>query len=158
LISQVVQNDLQAIGAKVNLRTFEYSQLSTAIWKQFPKAGASATEYDMFMLGWGTITGDADFTLYGTVSDISMPPNGLNATFWSPKAYMDLLRKGRFSTDPAERKAAYKSAQQMLHDNAIWAPLVVLNEVVVLRNAVNGFKLHPVEYYALRMKDVSIGA
>ena len=140
----------------VNLRIWEYSQLNTAIWKEHPKEGPTATEYDMFMLGWGTITGDADFTLYGTLSDISIPPEGLNGTFWSPKPYMDLIEKARFSTDPAERKAAYRTAQEMLHENAIWVPLVVLNQIVVLRNEVESYKIHPVEYYALRMKDVSL--
>jgi peptide/nickel transport system substrate-binding protein len=156
LIGEVVQSDLQKIGVTVNLRIWEYSQLNTAIWKEHPKEGPTATEYDMFMLGWGTITGDADFTLYGTLSDISIPPEGLNGTFWSPKPYMDLIEKARFSTDPAERKAAYRTAQEMLHENAIWVPLVVLNQIVVLRNEVESYKIHPVEYYALRMKDVSL--
>ena len=156
LIGEVVQSDLQKIGVTVNLRIWEYAQLNTAIWQEHPKAGAAATEYDMFMLGWGTITGDADFTFYGTLSDLSIPPLGLNGTFWAPKPYMDLLEKARFSTDPAERKTAYRTAQQMLHENAIWAPLVVLNQIVVLRNDVKGYKVHPVEYYALRMREVSV--
>ena len=157
LIAEVVQSDLQKIGATVNLRIWDYAQLSTALWQQFPSTGAATTEYDMYMLGWGTITGDADFTLYGNVSDISEPPHGLNATFWSPKPYMELLDKGRFSTDPQVRQAAYRSAQQMLHDAAIWDPLVVLNQIVVLRKDVHGYEPHPIEYYALRMKDVSVG-
>lgn len=156
LIGEVVQSDLQKIGVTVNLRIWEYAQLSTGLWKELPQAGAAATAYDMFMLGWGTITGDADFTLYGTSSDISIPPYGLNATFWAPKPYMDLLEKGRFSTDPDVRKEAYKQAQSMLHHDAIWVPLVVLNQIVVLRKEVQGFTPHPVEYYATRMKDVSI--
>lgn len=156
LISEVVQSDLQKIGVTVNLRVWEYAQLSTAIWKELPKEGAAATQYDMFMLGWGTITGDADFTLYGTVSDISIPPDGLNGTFWAPKNYMELLDRARFGTDPAQRRTAYRSAQQMLHENAIWVPLVVLNQVVVLRNEVKQYRPHPVEYYAVRMKDIAI--
>jgi peptide/nickel transport system substrate-binding protein len=156
LISEVIQSDLQKIGVTVNLRVWEYAQLSTAMWKEHPKEGAAATPYDMFMLGWGTITGDADFTLYGTISDISIPPEGLNGTFWAPKPYMALLEKGRFVTDSDARKEAYRGAQEMLHESAIWVPLVVLNQIVVLRNEVEGFKPHPVEYYAVRMKDVSI--
>jgi peptide/nickel transport system substrate-binding protein len=151
-----VQSDLQKIGVTVNLRIWEYAQLNTGIWQEHPKAGAAATDYDMFMLGWGTITGDADFTFYGTLSDMSIPPLGLNGTFWAPKPYMDLLEKARFSTDPAVRRTAYRSAQEMLHENAIWIPLVVLNQIVVLRNDVKGYKPHPVEYYALRLREVSI--
>lgn len=156
LIGEVVQSDLQKIGISVNLRIWEYAQLSTAIWKEHPQEGPVATEYDMFMLGWGTITGDADFTLYGTVSDISIPPEGLNGTFWAPKPYMELLDKARFGTEPAERETAYRQAQEMLHENAIWVPLVVLNQVVVLRKEVEGYEPHPVEYYAVRMKDASV--
>ena len=110
LISEVVQSDLQKIGVTVNLRLWEYSQLGTAIWKELPKAGPAATDYDMFMLGWGTVTSDADFTLYGTISDISMPPEGLNGCFWAPKPYMDLIEKARFSTNPSA-KAQPNSAQ-----------------------------------------------
>lgn len=155
-IGEVAQSDLEKVGFTVNFRAWEYAQLNTAIWKEHPKEGAAATQYDLFMLGWGTITGDADFTLYGTLSDISIPPEGLNGTFWSPKPYMELIEKARFSTDQSERKAAYRKAQEMLHENAIWVPLVVLNQVVVLRKEIEGFKPHPVEYYAARMRDVSL--
>ena len=123
LIAEAIQGELAEIGVDVRLRIWDYAQLSSALWQNTPKSGPAATGYDMFMLGWTTITGDADFTLYGNISDISEPPNGLNATFWAPPAYMDALKAGRFSTNQLARRAAYKTAQQMLHAAAIWCPL-----------------------------------
>jgi peptide/nickel transport system substrate-binding protein len=154
LIGEAVQGELERAGVTVNLRIWDYSQLGSALWKEMPKEGPHATEYDLFMLGWTTITGDADFTLYGTLSDISIPPEGLNATFWAPDEYMAAIRKGRFSTDPDERKAAYKKAQEMLYENAVWIPLVVLNQVVAFKKNVKNYEPHPVEYYMLLAKDV----
>ena len=156
LISEAVQGELQRLGAQVNLRVWDYSELSTALWQEVPKGGPAAAPYDMFMLGWTTITGDADFTLYGQISDISIPPKGLNATYWAPPDYMADLVKGRTSTDQAVRATAYKDALTKLHDQAIWVPMVVLNQVLVLKKRVTGYKPHPVEYYMLRMRDVGL--
>ena len=154
LIAEAVQGDLDRLGVTVDLRIWDYPQLGSALWRETPKEGPQATKFDMFMLGWTTITGDADFTLYGTLSDTAIPPLGLNATFWAPKEYMDALNKGRFSTDPNDRKAAYKAAQEMLYANAIWSPLVVLNQVAAFKTYVKNYQPHPVEYYMLLMKDV----
>jgi peptide/nickel transport system substrate-binding protein len=156
LIAEAIQGELAKIGVSVNLRIWDYPQLSSAIWQEHPKTGPATTAYDMYMLGWTTITGDPDFTLYGTVSDISIPPEGLNANFWAPPEYMEQLKKGRFSTNPNDRIAAYKSAQQMLHDAAIWIPLIVLKQTAVFKKQVTGFSMHPVEFYMLKMKDVSL--
>jgi peptide/nickel transport system substrate-binding protein len=156
LLGEAVQGDLQRIGVTVNLRIWEYAQLNSAIWQEHPKEGAAATQYDMFMLGWGTITGDADFTFYGIVSDISIPPEGLNGTFWAPPEYMTEIEKARFSTDPDQRRASYKTAQEMLKRDAIWIPLVVLNQIAVFKNHVKNYQPHPVEYYMVRMGGVRI--
>lgn len=156
LIAEAIQGELAEIGVDVRLRIWDYAQLSSALWQNTPKSGPAATGYDMFMLGWTTITGDADFTLYGNISDISEPPNGLNATFWAPPAYMDALKAGRFSTNQLARRAAYKTAQQMLHAAAIWCPLVVLDEVTVFSNRVKGYAPNPVEYYMALMNGVTV--
>jgi peptide/nickel transport system substrate-binding protein len=154
MIAQSVQGDLERLGVQVNLRIWDYPQLGSAIWKETPEAGPQATEYDMFMLGWTTITGDADFTLHGTLSKESIPPLGLNGTFWSPEEYMDAINEARFNTDNNARLAAYKLAQELLYENAVWSPLVVLNQVAALKGYVKGYEPHPVEYYMLLMKDV----
>jgi peptide/nickel transport system substrate-binding protein len=156
LISEAVQGELQRLGATVNLRVWDYSELSTALWQEVPKGGPETAPYDIFMLGWTTITGDADFTLYGQISDISIPPKGLNATYWAAPDYMAHIERGRTSTEATVRVAAYRDALTKLYDQAIWVPLVVINQVVVLKKRVTGYTPHPVEYYMLRMADVGL--
>lgn len=154
-LAQAVQGMLQNEGVTVDLQVWDYAQLGSAIWRETPEDPSKAP-YDIYMLGWTTITGDADFTLYGTFSDISMPPDGLNATFWAPDEYMAALDTGRFSTDQNEREEAYQKALSMTHEAAPRIPLVVLTQVAAFQPYVTGYEPHPVEYYMLEMQSVDI--
>ena len=77
-------------------------------------------------------------------------PNGLPIQRPKSQPKVDeLLEKGRFSTDPAEREAAYKEVQQIVRDEAPWV-FMIFNENASATGAnVKGFKQHPAGHYRL---------
>ena len=61
----------------------------------------------------------------------------------------ELLEKGRFSTDPAEREAVYTEVQQIVRDEAPWV-FMIFNENASATGAnVKGFMQHPAGHYRL---------
>jgi ABC-type transport system substrate-binding protein len=59
-ISEAVQAYLQAIGVKVELRTYDWPTYVAGLLKPIDQ-----TELEVFLLGWGPLILDADMGLYG---------------------------------------------------------------------------------------------
>ncbi|MFC4322545.1 glutathione ABC transporter substrate-binding protein [Litchfieldia salsa] len=112
-IGVLVQAQLAEIGIDVKIETIE--------WGTFlEKTGAG--EHEMFVLGWTTVTGDADYGLYALFHS-SMHGSPGNRSFYTNETVDALLEKGRTSTDQEERNAAYAEVSQILIDEA---PMVYL--------------------------------
>ncbi|MBD8069363.1 glutathione ABC transporter substrate-binding protein [Bacillus sp. PS06] len=112
-IGELVQAQLAEIGITVSIEIIE--------WGAFlEKTGAG--EHEMFVLGWTTVTGDADYGLYALFHS-SMHGTPGNRAFYTNEKVDELLDKGRTSTDQNERNAAYAEVSQILIDEA---PMVYL--------------------------------
>ncbi|KKK36142.1 ABC transporter substrate-binding protein [Mesobacillus campisalis] len=112
-IAELVQAQLGEIGIEVSIETIE--------WGAFLEKTA-AGEHEMFVLGWTTVTGDADYGLYALFHS-SMHGNPGNRSFYTNTKVDELLDKGRTATDQEERNAAYAEVSQILIDEA---PMVYL--------------------------------
>ena len=62
----------------------------------------AAGNHDMFILGWVTVTADADYGLYALFHSSQFGDPG-NRTFWSTPEVDRLLEAGRSSDDPDVR-------------------------------------------------------
>ncbi|WP_404332461.1 glutathione ABC transporter substrate-binding protein [Mesobacillus maritimus] len=112
-IAELVQAQLAQIGIDVSIEIIE--------WGAFLEKTA-AGEHEMFVLGWTTVTGDADYGLYALFHS-SMHGSPGNRAFYSNDKVDELLDKGRTSTDQDERNAAYAEVSQILIDEA---PMIYL--------------------------------
>jgi peptide/nickel transport system substrate-binding protein len=112
-IAELVQAQLGEIGIDVSIETIE--------WGAFLEKTA-AGEHEMFVLGWTTVTGDADYGLYALFHS-SMHGNPGNRSFYTNEKVDELLDQGRTSTDQDERNTAYAEVSQILIDEA---PMVYL--------------------------------
>ena len=108
----------------------------------------SAGNHDMFILGWVTVTADADYGLYALFHSSQYGDPG-NRTFWSTPELDALLDKGRTSADPDERLAAYHRAQEIIAEEAPWIFLLVTLEDNGLRSNIEGFVPHPAGHHRL---------
>ena len=126
LIGVYVQAALAEIGITVNVSSVE--------WGAYLEATA-AGEHDMYILGWTTVTGDADYGLYSLFhsSQVGDPGN----RFFFENAEVDaLLESGRESADRTARAEVYQELAELLVNEAPMVELV-FQDFVLLSNGVD---------------------
>ncbi|KMK77827.1 glutathione ABC transporter substrate-binding protein [Alkalihalobacillus pseudalcaliphilus] len=112
-IAELVQTQLSQIGITVNIRPLE--------WGAFLEATANG-EHELFVLGWTTVTGDADYGLYNLFHSSQFGDPG-NRSFLANDRVDELLDIGRTSTEQDERYEAYKEVSEILVDEV---PMIYL--------------------------------
>ena len=141
-----IQGALSEIGIEVEIQQSE--------WGAFLDQTANG-EHDMFILGWTTVTADADYGLYALFHSKNFGAPG-NRSFYSNEEVDALLDEGRTTADETVRQEAYSEVQQILIDDA---PAVYLNHTSFLlgvnNDGVNNIGLDPVGN--IRLENVSFG-
>ena len=141
-----IQADLQKVGMKVNIETYEWN---TFLDKVNPGLEGKA---DMAEMAW--MTNDPDTLPYLALRTDAWPDKGgFNSGYYSNPKVDELLEKARTSTDQNERAKLYREMQQIVHDDAPWAFIANWKQNAVASAAVKGFKLQP--SFFLLLKDVS---
>lgn len=141
-VAQVVQAQLQKLNINVTLNQLEWGAFLAETSKPI-----ETTQSDLFLLGWTTVTADADYGLYPLFH--STASSASNRTFFrnaQVDAYLDI---GRSSLDQNVRKAAYEAAQAIIRDELPWVFLQTRENVTAISNKVTGFKHHPMGSYLL---------
>lgn len=130
---EVVQAQLKEVGINVKIETLEWGAYLDR---------TSRGEHDMCMMGWVSITGDADYGLFPLFHSSQHGSAG-NRSFYTNPEVDKLLEKGRTSTDEKERLDAYKKAQEIIMEDA---SMLLINHGLTNCGAqkyVKGLKLHP---------------
>ena len=138
-IAQIVQAELANIGIQVDVQVVE--------WGTYLDDTAAGL-HDMFILGWVTVTGDADYGLYALFHSTQFGAPG-NRTFYANDRVDELLDAARVATDPDERVALYAEAQEIIQEDAPWIFLIVTTEEHGVSDAVSGFTPHPAGHHRL---------
>lgn len=144
-IAEIVQNQLNEVGINASMEVLEWGAYL---------ANTAAGEHDMFILGWTTVTGDADYGLYALFHSSQFGDAG-NRTFYKNEKVDELLDKARTSVDEAERTAAYKEAQEIIREDAPWIFTWTGEDLVGTSAKISGFELHPAGHY--RLHNVVLG-
>lgn len=138
-VAQIFKEQASKIGI-----TVEITQLD---WATFLDAAAKG-EPDVFLLGWTTVTTDADYGLF-PLFHTSMFGSAGNRTFYSNPEVDRLLELGRYTSDQEKRKEYYYEAQEIIHDDAPWVFMQTRENVTGLTKFVQGFVDHPTGSYFL---------
>ncbi|MCM3740363.1 glutathione ABC transporter substrate-binding protein [Oceanobacillus luteolus] len=109
-----VQSQLAEIGIDVEVEELE--------WGAYLEKTANG-EHDMFILGWTTVTSDADYGMYPLFHSSALGATG-NRTFTVDEELDAVLDEARRETDPEVRQELYSEAQEMLVE---LAPMLYLN-------------------------------
>lgn len=128
LIGQLLQANLADIGIQVVIEAIE--------WGAF-LAAASAGEHDMFILGWSTVTMDADRAFFGMHHSSNHGAYG-NRFWYSNPVADELLEAGRTETDPVQRQAIYNEIGALLAYDLPMIPLV-FSYSPFITNGISGF-------------------
>lgn len=138
-IAELVQAQLKEVGVDVTIEEVE--------WGAYLERTA-AGEHDMFILGWVTVTGDADYGLYPLFHSSQHGGAG-NRTFYTNAEVDQLLDKGRTSIDENERLEAYAKAQEIIVEDAPQIFLYFQTQNAGVQSNIEGFRLHPAGHHKL---------
>ncbi|MEU9884258.1 ABC transporter substrate-binding protein [Sphaerisporangium sp. NPDC051011] len=92
---------------------------------------------DALVMGYGTPF-DPDYTNFELFHSSFSGQGFFNPGHYKVPEVDALLEKGREQSDPSARKQAYDAFQQRIHDDAVWAYLVYLKHVYVVRGTWTG--------------------
>lgn len=132
-IAKLIEQQLSEVGIDVEVEILE--------WGQFLDGSANG-DFDMFVLGWVTVTGDPDYGLYSLFHSSQFGHRG-NRNFYANERVDELLDKGRAEIDPEKRKEYYLEAQEIIRDEAPWVFAWIDQNIDGIRSNVKGFKQHP---------------
>ena len=139
----LIQESLANLGITVNIEQLELGAF-------LERTGNG--EHDMFILGWTTVTADADYGMYALFHSNSKGAPG-NRSFYENPEVDALLDAGRSEIDIDARYDIYTEVQEILAEDAPMAYLIHTNAVLgVNSNYVDGILVDPVNY--VRFHDV----
>ncbi len=139
-VAEVIQDQLSEVGIDATLETREWSS-----YLSFTGQPPEEAEYDAFMLGWGTVTLDADYGLYALLHSRQWNPNGNNRGFYENEEVDELLDEARVETNQSRREQLYGEAIELIWNDAPWIFLYNQGQVNANRTYVEGLIHHPLE-------------
>lgn len=139
-VATAVAADLLKVGVKADIKMMDW-----ATYIGFVLREPDVAEHKMYLLGWGTITGDADYGLFPMFHSEEVRPIGFNLGVYKNEKVDELLEIGRKTADPELRKSAYKEAIAIIMDDAPWLFLHSESQITGIRANVKGLVVHPTE-------------
>ncbi len=133
-IAQAIQADLTAVGIEAEIVTFEWGTYLDKVQRG---------QHDMALLGWTGDNGDPDNFLYVLLDKRATTFPANNIAFYRSDALHELLVAAQREVAPESRTALYRKAQEIVHRDAPWVPLVHAAQTAAFRTSVSGFRLHP---------------
>ena len=121
-ICQGLGQMFSAIGIKTNVNA-----VSRSVY--FPAQGR--LEYSMFMNGWGTLTGEASYTL-GSLAhskDDAVKMGAYNRLGYKNPAIDAALQEGSATLDAPKRRALFEKAMELTMTDRVYIPVVGLSTV-----------------------------
>ena len=131
-VAEVIQKNLEDVGIPSKIVTYDW-----AVYLEKTKDG----EADAFMLGWTGDNGDADNFIYTLLDKDNIGSN--NYAYYSNDKVHELLIAAQTETDENARIDLYKQAQELIHDDAPWAPLAHSTPLLAGKSTVKGYQPHP---------------
>jgi len=132
-VSESVQAYLQAIGVKVELRTYDWPTYVAGLLKPLDQ-----TELELFLLGWGPMIMDADTALYEQFHSSVSPPRGLGSAFYSVPEFDKAIEATRMEQNPQKRLELFKKASDIVWDDCPWIWLHVKKFSLAYRSHLMG--------------------
>jgi len=113
-IAQILQGELADIGINLEIRTQPYEAYAEAVLEE---------DLELYVSGWGTVTLDADYALYGFLHP-SERGGGSNNSNFTDEHVTELLEEGRNNPDDEARAAVYREVQEIILEEV---PFVTVN-------------------------------
>lgn len=138
-IAEMVQGQLSQIGIDLDISIRE--------WGTYLDETAEG-DHEMYILGWVSVTGDADYGLYSLFHSDEHGAAG-NRTFYDNEEVDELLDEGRETFEEDERAEIYEEAQEIITEEAPWIFTQVGEEAVGTRDYVDNLTINPAGHHDL---------
>jgi ABC-type transport system substrate-binding protein len=149
-IAQALQQDLAAVGVKVNIVTEEFATFLDRI--------ETPHKAPMGWVGWFQDYPDPSDFFDPLLSCQSAVQGGANASLYCNKVVDAEAAAARASTDSAGRLRQYQDIQSKIMADAPWVPVRHQVWFTLVSTRVANFSLHPVWLYDLRAYGVKPGS
>ncbi len=133
-IATIVAADLMQVGINAEIVMMEWGAY-------LERSGAG--EHEMYLLGWGNSTGDANNSIYGLFSSNNLGISG-NRAWYKNDRVDELLGLQRTDTDPDNRLDYFEEILQTVIEEQPVVPLYHPNEMLMRRDAVEGLNMQSV--------------
>jgi len=136
-IADAVKAYLEEVGLKVKIEVMEWAAYISRVLNQ--------KDFDLFLLGWSTVTLDADYGIY-SLFRTGAP---FNRMFYSNSKVDELLDKARETADPSLRQQYYAQAQKLIWQDAPWIFLHYEDIAVAMKPYITEVEIQPIERWIL---------
>lgn len=140
-ICEAIQAYLRDVGIELELVTMEW-----AAYLAFMNKPVAESTHLMYMLGWGTVTLDADYGLFSLLHSSQWVPVGSARSYYKNDTVDALLEAARTIADPGARKDLYARAMSLIWKDAPWLFLHYEGQINAQRTMAKGLVHHPREY------------
>ena len=131
-VAEAIQASLKEVGIEAKISTYEW-----ATYLEKVQAG----EAQSFLLGWTGDNGDADNFLYTLFDKENIGAN--NYARYDNEEVHKLLLEAQATADEEKRNQLYGKAQEIIHEDAPWVPLVHSLPQLAGVKTIKGFVPHP---------------
>jgi peptide/nickel transport system substrate-binding protein len=132
-LAEGLQASLAGIGVRVRLRELPS-------WSAYIDQ-TTRGDYDLAMLGWQADTTDPNDFLSALLASEAI--GSTNRSRYRSEAMDGLLKHGRRASDPGERAAIYRQAQDLFQKDMPWVPLYHVSVFTAHRRTVHGLTVGP---------------
>jgi peptide/nickel transport system substrate-binding protein len=139
-VASAVADDLQKVGVKAEIKRMDWDTYVPFIFRDNEVA-----EHKLYLLGWGTVTGDADYGLYALFHSGEWPRKGMNVSFFKNERVDQLLDAARATANLGDRKKLYKEAMTVIMEEAPWIFLYSETQTTGVRANVKDIVVHPIK-------------
>ena len=139
-LATAVAAGLLKVGVKAEIKLMDWDTYIPFILRDHEEA-----EHRLYVLGWSTLTGDADYGLYPLFYSGEWPRKGTNASFFNNEELDQLLDTARSTANPNERKKLYREAMSLIVEEAPWIFLYSEMEMTGVRANVKDIMVQPTE-------------
>lgn len=133
-IAEYIQADLKKIGIKTKIVSPE--------WQSYLE-DTQEGKHEMALLGWTGDNGDPDNFLYVLLDKDNTKIPAQNISFYKSDKLHDILIEAQKETDQSKRTEYYQKAQEIIHEDAPWVPLVYATPPLAGQSYVKGYVPHP---------------
>lgn len=138
-IATIVQDQLKQVGIEMAVEPVEWGAYLD---------GTARGDHEMFILGWVTTTGDADYGLNALFNSANIGGAG-NRSFYANKDVDKWLDEAKSSTNPKERLELYAKIQKQIMEDLPVDPLYYQTMNAGINKDVKGFKLNPAGHHKI---------